>query len=99
MRSDHNRRSMNQYNVPEDKTLKLMGSNRKLVCSFCIMQLTCVSFGSECGSISIHNTLLAMEDTAPPPRKIIHNVDDREMSIDSRQLYDPDSLWKRRQQT
>jgi len=40
-----------------------------------------------------------MEDTAPPPRKIIRNVDDREMSIDSRQLYDPDSLWRRRQQT
>jgi A-kinase anchor protein 10 len=55
--------------------------------------------GSECGSISIHNTLLAMEDTAPPLRKIIRNVDDREMSIDSRQLYDPDSLWRRRQQT
>ncbi|GFG35579.1 hypothetical protein Cfor_07596 [Coptotermes formosanus] len=55
--------------------------------------------GSECSSISIHNTLLAMEDAAAPPRKIIHNVDDREMSIDSRQLYDPDSLWKRRQRT
>ncbi|XP_069689264.1 A-kinase anchor protein 10, mitochondrial isoform X2 [Periplaneta americana] len=58
--------------------------------------------GSECSSecnISIHNTLLAMEDTATPLRKIIRNVDDREMSIDSRQLYDPDSLWKRRHQT
>ncbi|XP_066995812.2 A-kinase anchor protein 10, mitochondrial [Anabrus simplex] len=55
--------------------------------------------GSECSSemnISVHNTLLAMEDTSCPPRKIIRNVDDREMSIDSRQLYDPDSLWKRR---
>ncbi|XP_023716120.1 A-kinase anchor protein 10, mitochondrial isoform X2 [Cryptotermes secundus] len=57
--------------------------------------------GSECSSecsISIHNTLLAMEDTATPPRKVIRNVDDREMSIDSRQLYDPDTLWKRRHQ-
>ncbi|KAK7870728.1 hypothetical protein R5R35_009880 [Gryllus longicercus] len=58
--------------------------------------------GSECSSglnISIQNTLLAMEDSAAPPRKILRNVDEREMSIDSRQLYDPDSLWKRRQQS
>ncbi|KAJ9593957.1 hypothetical protein L9F63_014598 [Diploptera punctata] len=57
--------------------------------------------GSECGSecnVSLHNTLLAMEDSSAPPRKIIRNVDDREMSIDSRQLYDPDSLWRRRHQ-
>lgn len=58
--------------------------------------------GSECSSglnISIQNTLLAMEDNTAPPRKILRNVDEREMSIDSRQLYDPDSLWKRRQQS
>jgi hypothetical protein len=63
------------------------------------MNILLSASGSECSSeckISIHNTLLAMEDTATPPRKVIRNVDDREMSIDSRQLYDPDTLWKRR---
>jgi hypothetical protein len=65
------------------------------------MSTVLFALGSECSSecnISIHNTLLAVEDTATPPRKVIHNVDDREMSIDSRQLYDPDTLWKRRHQ-
>jgi hypothetical protein len=63
------------------------------------MSILLFALGSESSSecnISIHNTLLAMEDTTAPPRKVIRNVDDREMSIDSRQLYDPDTLWKRR---
>nr|CAD7196887.1 unnamed protein product [Timema douglasi] len=54
--------------------------------------------GSECSSefsISTQNTLLAMEDSAPP-RKILRNVDHHELSIDLQQLYDPDSLWRRR---
>jgi hypothetical protein len=32
-----------------------------------------------------------------PAKKVVRNVDGREMTIDSQQLYDPDSLWRRRQ--
>lgn len=36
-----------------------------------------------------------MESTNSGIRKIVCNVDEKSMNIDSRQLYDPDSLWKR----
>ncbi|XP_071446597.1 A-kinase anchor protein 10, mitochondrial [Hetaerina americana] len=34
-----------------------------------------------------------------PVKKVVRNVDGREMTIDSQQLYDPDSLWRRRQKS
>ncbi|XP_046389808.1 A-kinase anchor protein 10, mitochondrial isoform X2 [Ischnura elegans] len=34
-----------------------------------------------------------------PAKKVVRNVDGREMTIDSQQLYDPDSLWRRRQKS
>ncbi|XP_063220784.1 A-kinase anchor protein 10, mitochondrial [Bacillus rossius redtenbacheri] len=55
--------------------------------------------GSECSSelsISTQNTLLATEDTAPA-RRHLHSLRGGDMRIDARQLYDPDSLWRRRQ--
>ncbi|XP_046992041.1 A-kinase anchor protein 10, mitochondrial isoform X1 [Schistocerca americana] len=55
--------------------------------------------GSECSSelsLSAQNTLLATEDSSSTPRRIVCKLDDRQMSIDSRQLYDPDSLWRRK---
>jgi hypothetical protein len=59
-----------------------------------------IDAGSDCSSeqsLSSHNLAATTED-ALAQRKVIHNVDEREMSIDSRQLYDPDSLWRRRHQ-
>ncbi|KAK3910630.1 A-kinase anchor protein 10, mitochondrial [Frankliniella fusca] len=57
--------------------------------------------GSDCGSEvgerpSMNtNTLLAGGDSTLS-RKILRNMEQQNLSIDSRQLYDPDSLWRRR---
>lgn len=55
---------------------------------------------SDCSSeisVSIHNTLLAMDETNLPHKKSPKNSkNNTDMNIDTRQLYDPDSLWKRR---
>ncbi|KAE8752773.1 hypothetical protein FOCC_FOCC000511 [Frankliniella occidentalis] len=57
--------------------------------------------GSDCGSEigekpSLNtNTLLAGGDLTLS-RKILRNMEQQNLSIDSRQLYDPDSLWRRR---
>ncbi|KAG8222247.1 hypothetical protein J437_LFUL001445 [Ladona fulva] len=65
--------------------------------------------------VPLQNTLLATRDQSSIPRteaeaplgmhmnlpakKVVRNVDGRNMTIDSKQLYDPDSLWKRRQKS
>lgn len=57
--------------------------------------------GSDCGSEAGErppqstNTLLAGGDSTLS-RKVFRNMDQQNLSIDSRQLYDPDSLWRRR---
>lgn len=56
------------------------------------------SGGSDCSSevsISTTNTLLASEDVNPP-KKVLRHLNSSSMSIDTQQLYDPDSLWRRR---
>lgn len=54
-------------------------------------------FGSDASSeiscISAHNTLLAMEDKKKRRRK----NGETDMSIDTRHIFDPDSLWRRNQ--
>lgn len=50
---------------------------------------------SDCSS-EISNTLLAMDETNLPYKKSIKPPNKSDMNIDTRQLYDPDSLWKRR---
>lgn len=57
--------------------------------------------GSDCGSEigekpqQSTNTLLATGDLTFP-RKTLRSMEQQNLSIDSRQLYDPDSLWRRR---
>ncbi|XP_044732205.1 A-kinase anchor protein 10, mitochondrial [Chrysoperla carnea] len=51
---------------------------------------------SEISSISAHNTLLAMEDLSSTKSKKRRNGE-TDMSIDTKYLYDPDSLWRRKQ--
>ncbi|XP_034230837.1 A-kinase anchor protein 10, mitochondrial [Thrips palmi] len=57
--------------------------------------------GSDCGSDvgsmppQNTNTLLAGGDSTLS-RKLLRNMEQQNLSIDSRQLYDPDSLWRRR---
>lgn len=56
------------------------------------------STNSDCSSevsISQHNTLLAMDESFRN-KKSTRNGEKTDMNIDTRQLYDPDSLWKRR---
>lgn len=50
--------------------------------------------GSDCSS-EISNTLLAMDESTLPKRRTVKSGK-TDMNIDTRQLYDPDSLWKRR---
>ncbi|KAF4524262.1 hypothetical protein B566_EDAN008810 [Ephemera danica] len=54
---------------------------------------------SDCSSEHSLSSLAVQSEESCAPRKVIHNIDEREMSIDSRQLYDPDSLWRRRHQS
>lgn len=61
----------------------------------CINPIKKIGTSSDCSSeisISVYNTLLAMDESKRPRTKNIKT----DMNIDTRQLYDPDSLWKRR---